>query len=178
MKREYKFKNVRIVFAVSIALLFILGVFVYFFEYIFPKEVIVNSDPTFIILVIILFFSGCFIMLKIIELFILLLKKTPAIIVTDKYIIDNSRYYSYGKIPWNKIENLNLITTPSGKKYIELHLEREFYTSIKLNMLKKIMLWFDHYGNKSTIYLRKTFVNCNMEEIYIVYNDYKENVNK
>ncbi|MGV0754774.1 STM3941 family protein [Empedobacter brevis] len=169
------------IFTIAISLLFLITIFMIFFEEIFSQIKIVGNNFSSIILgliiVILFLFAIFFIILRIIELGILLLKKTPAIIITDKYIIDNSRYYGFGKIPWNKIKYLNLVTTSSGKKYIELHLDNEFYSSIKLNTLKRILLWFDHYGNKSIVYLRNTFTDCNMEEISATYNVYKKKRN-
>lgn len=178
MKIEYNYKNLRIILTLIIVVLFLsVGFPIVFEETTSQKEIIINNNYLLILGLIISFilsFSIFFILLKIIELCILLFKKNPAIIITDKYIIDNSRYYSFGKIPWSEIKHLNLVTPSSGRKYIELHLDTEFYTLVKLNKFKKILLWFDHYGNKSIVYLRGTFVNCNMDEIASVYNNYKK----
>lgn len=126
---------------------------------IFKKEVFIKY---FFVLIGVFFLS--IMILQIITFTILLFRKTPAIIITEEYLIDNSKYYSFGKIPWNKITSINVIKHSNNRETIELVLSSDFSNQIKLDILKKILLWLDNYGDKSKIVLRNTFIDSEMEE--------------
>jgi len=161
MEKRYEYNKFRIAISIFVFLmLFIMGlVFLWKLE-VFKRDLLIKD---FFALFGIFFLS--LMVLQIITFTILLFRKTFAVVITDEYLIDNTKYYSFGKIAWDKITSVNVIKHNNGKESIELFLSTEFSEELKLDILKKVLLWFDNYGDKSKIVLRSTFLNINMEEL-------------
>lgn len=161
MEKRYEYNKFRITISIlGLLMLFIMGwVLVWKLE-VFKRGLLIKD----FIALFGMFFLGM-IVLQIITFIILLFRMTSAVIITDEYLIDNTKYHSFGKIPWDKITSVSVIKHNNGKESIELFLSIEFSEELKLDILKKILLWFDNYGDKSKIVLRSTFLNINMEEL-------------
>lgn len=158
MNKEFKFKKGRILLGIFFLLLMLFLSFNFLFE---PEKFITNiftSKEKFQIIGIIgifLFSASIFSLLKI-------LSRKYAIQITDDFLIDNSKYESFGKIDWKNISKTQRI-----KKYsIEIFLNESVFKDREINLLKKFLLFMYNWNYKKSIIISSAVLNCSIEELY------------
>ena len=158
MIKEYKFNKKRILLAI-----FVLHLMLFFSIYFLlePEKFITNvftKKEKFQILGtlgVFLYSASIFSLLKIFT-------RKYAIQITDKFLIDNSRYESFGKIEWKKISKIQRI-----EKYsIELFLNKSVFEDRKINLLKKFLLFMGNWNYKKSIIISSVALDCSVEELY------------
>ncbi|MFC4740313.1 STM3941 family protein [Flavobacterium ponti] len=158
MIKEYKFNKERILLGIVFLLLMLIFSFYFLLE---PEKFIRNiftrkeTNQILGIMGIILFSSLIFSSLKI-------LPRKYAIRITDEYLIDNSKYESFGKIEWNNISKTQRI-----KKYsIEIFLNEPVFKDRKIDMFRKYLLFMSNWNYKKSIIISSAILNCDVEELY------------
>jgi hypothetical protein len=87
---------------------------------------------------------------------ILLFNKKEAFIISDNYLIDNSRYESIGKIHFSEIHKVKRV-----KKYsLEIVLKESVFKNKRLNILRKILLMANNRNFKNSIIISSALMNC------------------
>jgi hypothetical protein len=158
MIKEYKFNKERILLGVFFLLLMLFFSFNFLLE---PDKFITNvftkkeKFQIFGIIGVFLFSASIFSSLKI-------LKRKYAIQITDEFLIDNSKYESFGKIEWKNISKIQRI-----EKYsIELFLNESVFKDRKINLIKKFLLFMYNWNYKKSIIISSAVLNCSVEELY------------
>lgn len=100
--------------------------------------------------------------------FIFLFKTQIAIQVQNDFFIDHSSYESIGKINWNNVENISLAETKLGKKYIKIHINKNFLNQKfqNSNILKKALIILKNWEFRSEILIFPHFIEIDIDELY------------
>ena len=89
-----------------------------------------------------------------------ILFRKKAIIITNEYLIDNSKYESFGKIKWKDISKIKRVK----KRNIQIFLNP---TKIKTNPLKTFTRFITNWEYKNSILITDTYLDCSIEELYM-----------
>ncbi len=158
MKKEFKFKKSRILFGILLSGLFLVFAISFLLtpeNYIRNIFITVKSIRTLGIIGI-LFFSSM------LYSFVMLLPKKYSIQITEEFLIDNSRYESLGKIKWKDITKIERV-----KKYsIKLTLKNSIFTTKKVNLLKRFLLFMNNWDYKDSIIISSALCDCGIEELF------------
>ena len=91
----------------------------------------------------------------------LLFRGNVAFIISDSYLVDNSRFESIGKIYFNEICKIKRIKQHS----LEITLIEPIFKSRSLNVLQKILLIANNWNPKNTIVVSSLMFNCDRETL-------------
>lgn len=170
MDLEIKFRKERIILGIMISLL----MFTFSFYFILKPEIFIRNVFMKILhiqilgIIGIVFFSALF--FSIIKLYF----RKYALLITEEFIIDNSRYESLGKIEWQNISKIKIIK----KKSIEIFVNESVFQNRKLNVIKNFLLFMENWNYKKSIIISNAFLDCNIEELYekiiVTYESYKK----
>lgn len=174
MIKEYKFNKKRILLAIFVLLLMLLLSIYFLLE---PEKFIKKtfSKKEQIQVLTIIGIIGFFLYSASIFSLLKILPRKYAIQITDEFLIDNSKYESFGKIEWKNISKTQRI-----KKYsIELLLNESIFNERKNNLLKKFLLFMGNWNYKKSIIISSSILDCNVEELYKEINlAHKKNTHK
>ena len=92
---------------------------------------------------------------------ILLLRKKEAFIISDSYLIDNSRFESVGKVYLNEIKEVKRIK----KHSLKIVLKESIFKSKRLNLLKKIAFVANNGNTKNSIVVSSALLNCDIKTL-------------
>lgn len=110
-------------------------------------------------------FLGCifcvFSTLTLFSFIALLFKKTDAFVITDTYLVDNSRLESLGKIYFKEIQKIKTFK----KHSLEITMKEPVFKSMKLNVLQKALLIANNWKPKSTIIISSFTLNCDRDTL-------------
>jgi hypothetical protein len=106
--------------------------------------------------------------------FLKLFSRKNAIKITDEYLIDYSKYESFGKIEWKNISKIQRLK----KESIELFINKSFFQNRKMNLLEKFLVLMHNWSYKRSIIISSALIDCNIEELYeditIAYEKHKK----
>ena len=85
-----------------------------------------------------------------------------AILITEDFLIDNSKYESLGKIKWRDISKIQRFK----KNNIELFLNTNAFKSEKSNLLKRILRFMHNWNYKKSILISNSLLDCSIEELF------------
>jgi hypothetical protein len=105
-------------------------------------------------------FSGTYFALLLYSLIHLLSRKS-AILITDDYMIDNSRFESIGKIYWSEISGIKRI----NNRCIEISLKDLSSRFKKISVLKKFLLFMHNWNYKRSIVVSNLWLDCSIEDL-------------
>ena len=94
--------------------------------------------------------------------FLKILPREYAIIITDDFLIDNSKYDSIGKINWKGISKIQRLK----KRNIELFLDKNILRNKKRNWLKKFIAFMTNWNYKKSILISSALLDCSFEELF------------
>ncbi len=101
--------------------------------------------------------------------FIIIFFRQKAIIITEKYLIDYSKYESLGKIKWTDITKIKRVK----KTNIQIFLEP---TKIKTNPFKTFLRFMTNWNYKDSILISSTLLDCEIDELYkVISTTYEKN---
>ena len=90
-----------------------------------------------------------------------LLTRKYAIIISDDYLIDNSRYESFGIIYWEEISKLRR----KGETNVVLVLREPSIKRKGLSFLKKYLLFMHNWNYKDGFLISSALLDCSIEEL-------------
>ena len=157
MKVENKinFDKESVVFAILIVLLFISTSFWFILEpKIFIRNFLMKEWHIILLGVIgfIYFSAGLYSLLNI-------LPRTCALIISEEYLIDNSRYEAIGKIRWDEISKIQRIK----KSSIQIFLKNGVIERFNSNLLKKFLQWGHNWDYKNSILISSGHLECDID---------------
>ena len=88
--------------------------------------------------------------------------RTKAIVITDEYLIDYSKYESIGKIKWRDITKIQRLK----KKSIEVFLKRDLYKTKKRNLLKRFLTFMNNWNHKKSIIISSALTDGSIEDLF------------
>ena len=94
--------------------------------------------------------------------FLAILPRKYAIIISDDFLIDNSKYESLGKIKWTDISGIKRFK----KRNIEISLKVDLYSSEKRSLLKKFLTFMHNWNNNNRILISSAITDSNIEALY------------
>ncbi len=155
MNNKYEFKKLRLIKGILFFILF-LGVSISFLlkPDIFIRNVFMKALHVQIIGAIgIIYFSA------LLYSYIRMLSRKNAIIITQEFLIDNSKYESLGEIKWSNISEIKKLK----KRSIEIHLKTEI--SKNRNLIKKFLSFMNNWNYKNSIVISSALLDCSNEEL-------------
>ena len=160
MNKKYYFNKKRILLAI---LFFLIENAVSVWFILEPEKFIGNVFMTNEHIQIIGFLAFTYSLIMILSLFILLFRKNEALIISNKYLIDNSKFESVGKIYFSDIQEVKKF----GKYNIEIILKDSIFKIYKLNIFQKIAYlsnnWY--FKRKSILITGQLMLDCNRDEL-------------
>ena len=167
MYREIKFKKGRILFGIlfSATLLLISISFILtsekYLRNIYSTETYIQIIGTLMFL-----FSTA-----LLYSFIRIINRTKAIIITEDYLIDNSKYESIGKIKWSDVSNIKRLK----KKSIKIHFKESYINMNKNNPLKAFLRMMTNWNFRSSVIISSALVVVDIDELFkSISSAYKE----
>ncbi|WAC02902.1 hypothetical protein N7U66_04985 [Lacinutrix neustonica] len=94
--------------------------------------------------------------------FLRILPRKYAILISDDFLIDNSKYESLGKIRWCDISEIQRFK----KNNIELTLNKTVFKTKKRNLLKRFLTFMHNWNYKKNILISSALIDCNLEELF------------
>ena len=94
--------------------------------------------------------------------FFKIISRKYAIVITDDFIIDNSKYESLGKIKWKDISEIQRFK----KKNIELILNKTIFKTKRRNLLKRFLTFMHNWNYKKSILISSALMDCSIEELF------------
>lgn len=102
--------------------------------------------------------------------FIRLLPRKYAIIITEKCLIDNSKYESLGKIEWKDISKIQRFK----KNNIEFFLNKDILKNE--NLLKRFLTFMHNWNYKKSILISSALIDCSTEDLFVTISEaYEKN---
>lgn len=105
---------------------------------------------------------------------VLLFRHKEAFIISDNYLIDNSRYESVGKIYYSDIKMIKRL----NKNGLEIVLKEPVFKSRELNIIQKLLLIFNNWNYKRSIIVSCAILNCERNVLEKVILDAIKNTDK
>jgi hypothetical protein len=158
MIKDFKFNKKRIFLGIFFSLLMLLiSIFFVLKSEIFIRNVFMKTIHIQILGTIgIMYFS--FLFYSLLRLF----PRKYALIVSDEYLIDHSRYESFGKIEWKNISKIQKIK----KESIELYLNKSVFQNRKMNLLEIFLVFMHNWNFKKSIIISSALMECSIEELF------------
>ncbi|GER59129.1 hypothetical protein ULMA_12370 [Patiriisocius marinus] len=103
--------------------------------------------------------------------FLKIIKRKYAILITDEFLIDNSKFESIGSIEWKSISNIKRLK----KKSIELDIIKSVLQKRKMNLLEKFFAFMHNWNYKESIIISSALIDCSIEELYETISETWEN---
>jgi len=89
---------------------------------------------------------------------ILFFRKKEALVISEGFLIDNSKFESVGVINFSEIVRINR----KGKNSLEIVLKEPVFKSKRLNLLQKIIHMANNWNYRSTIVVSGSLLNCDI----------------
>lgn len=100
-----------------------------------------------------------------------LFSRKEAIVFTDKYLIDHSRYESLGEIEWKEITKIERL-----KKYsIEVTLRKNYLSHRKIKLIKKFLLYMHNWNYNKSIIISSALLDCGTNDLFNLMTEAYEN---
>ncbi len=92
--------------------------------------------------------------------------KKKGIVVTEDYLIENSKYESIGKIMWEDISSIKIKTIYSGS-YLELDIVNlpKNIQKKQLNFLQRTLIPLNSWSYKKSIIINNRTLDCTQKEL-------------
>lgn len=94
--------------------------------------------------------------------FFKILPRKYAILITDDFLIDNSKYESIGEIRWSSITKIQRFK----KRNVEVFLKSDLFKTDKRNLLKKFLTASHNWNYKKSILISSALTESNIEDLY------------
>lgn len=88
-----------------------------------------------------------------------ILPRTCALIISEEYLIDNSRYEAIGKIRWDEISKIKKIK----KNAIQFFFKKGVSERVDNNLLKKFLRWSLNWDYKNSIIISSVALECDID---------------
>ena len=169
MIKEFKFNKKRVLLGILIMLVLLLISFFFLLKpEPFIRNVFMKAEHIQILGVIgIVFFLSLF------YSFLKLIPREYAIQITDEFLLDNSKYESYGKIEWKDISKIQRLKENS----IELTISKAVLKNRKTNLLKKFLRFMQNWNCNNRIIISSALLDCSIEDLFetvtLSYENYK-----
>jgi len=85
-----------------------------------------------------------------------------AILITDDFLIDKSKYESIGKIKWSEISKVKRLK----KRNIQVFLNEKDLTTNKSNLLKKYLRFMHNWNHKKSTLISSALLDCSIDELF------------
>ena len=159
MIKEIKFRKEKILFGIT----FSLFMFLISLSFLIKPELFIRNQFRTVLYIQIFGVIGTVYFSTLLYSFIKLLNRKFAIKITENFLIDNSRYESFGKIEWNKISHIRRVS----KNCIELFLDESIYQKSKKNLLGNFLRFMNNWNyNERVIISSALLQDCSIEELY------------
>jgi len=168
MNKEIKFKKNRILLGILFFSLMLFASICFLINpELFLRNVFMKVRHVQLIGVIgIIFFSS------LLFSFFKIIRRKYAIQITDDFLIDNSKYESFGKIKWSDITKIQRLKKTS----IEIFIKRDLYKTKKINLLKKFLRFMSNWNYKKSIIISSALTDSSIEVLFEeITNAYRTN---
>ncbi|VXB19607.1 conserved hypothetical protein [Flavobacterium sp. 9AF] len=91
--------------------------------------------------------------------FLNLVPRSYALIITEEFFIDNSKYETIGKIRWDEIYKIKRIK----KNCIQIFLKKGIIQRVNNNLLKKFLRWSHNWDYKNSIIISSALLECDID---------------
>ena len=158
MIKKIKFRKVRILLGAFISLLLFLSSFYFLLK----PEFFIRNVFTKVIIIQILGVIGMIYFLALFYSILNLFSRKYAIIITDEFLIDNSKYESFGKVEWNTILRIEKFK----KKSIQIFVDENVIKNQKMNILENFLVLMHNWNYKRSIIISNALLDCSIEQLY------------
>ncbi|MQP24137.1 hypothetical protein GFJ94_03555 [Flavobacterium sp. LMO8] len=171
MIKKIKFRKVKILLGAFITLLLFLSSFYFLLK----PEFFIRNVFTKVIIIQILGVIGMIYFLALFYSILTLFSRKYAIIITDEFLIDNSKYESFGKVEWNTILRIEKFK----RKSIQIFVDENFIKNRKMNILENFLVLMHNWNYKRSIIISNALLDCSIEQLYeeiiLAHEKHKEN---
>ena len=91
-----------------------------------------------------------------------IIRRKYAIQITDDFLIDNSKYESFGKIKWSDITKIQRLK----KRSIEIFVKKDLYKAKKRNLLKRFLEFMSNWNYEKSIIISSALTEENTENLF------------
>jgi hypothetical protein len=155
---SFEYNKKRIWFGLMFFVLFnVIGIWLIVEPEIFIRNFLMKEEHIKLIGVLLSLYS----LFMLCSFILLLFNKKEAFVVSDNYLIDNSRYESIGKIYFNEIHKIKRIK----KNSLKIVLKESVFKIRKLNILQKILLMINNWNCKNNIIVSSALMNCEIDTL-------------
>lgn len=100
------------------------------------------------------------------------LKKKYAIVITNDFLIDNSKYEAFGKIKWKDITKIQR----KKKRSIEIFVKKDLLKNRKMNFIKRFLNLMHNWNYNDSIIISSTLTEYNIDNLYeMIMKTYENN---
>ena len=155
MRKEFKFRKEKIFYGLLFfSLMLCVSIAFTTHPELFVRNVFVSEKHIQILGSIgILYFSS------LVYSFLRILSRKYAIVISDDFLIENSKYESLGKIKWTDISKIERFKN----RTIEITLKEDLYSAEKRSLLKSFLTFMHNWNNKKRILISSALLDCNIE---------------
>ena len=173
MIKKIKFRKVKILLGAFISLLLFLSSFYFLLK----PEFFIRNVFTKVIIIQILGVIGMIYFLALFYSILNLFSRKYAIIITDEFLIDNSKYESFGKVDWNTILRIEKFK----KKSIQIFVDENVIKNQKMNILENFLVLMHNWNYKRSIIISNALLDCSIEQLYeeiiLAHEKHKKTIN-
>lgn len=105
--------------------------------------------------------------------FVKILPRKVALVITDNYLIDRSKYESLGKISWGDVAQIKRIK----KRSLQITFKKPIFEEANLSFVKKWLLFLQNWSYKNSIIVSSALLDCDIDyledKILEGYKNYK-----
>lgn len=107
--------------------------------------------------------------------FFKILPRKYAILISNDFLIDNSKYESLGKIRWDDISKIQKLK----KRSIEIYFKEDFYKVEEINILKRFLTIMHNWNYKKSTIISSALIDSSTQDLFNeIMNAYKANKNQ
>lgn len=93
--------------------------------------------------------------------FIRIIPRKFALVISEEYLMDHSKFEALGKIKWGDISKIQR----KEKKLIEVFLKEPIFKRKNLSIIKKFLLIIQNWNYKRSILISSVLLDCSIEEL-------------
>ncbi|MCI4671807.1 MAG: hypothetical protein MRZ79_26935 [Bacteroidia bacterium] len=88
--------------------------------------------------------------------------RKTAIIITNEFLVDHSKYESLGEIRWSEVSRIQKI----HKSNVEVFLNKEAFDSRKISWFKRFLMFMSNWKHEKSVLISSALLECSRETLY------------
>jgi hypothetical protein len=158
MSNRFYFNKKRVGFGVAVfAVLNVVSICFIIYPEIFIRNFLMKKEA----IQIVGFLSFIYSLLMFYSFLVLLFRKKEAFIISEDYLVDNSKFESVGKVYFSEIMKVKRL----NKNSLEITLKAPIFNSKKLNFIKKVICMLNNWNYKNSIIISSALLDCDIKSL-------------